>query len=57
MLQILETNPDVLLVHKEITEGEFELLNSREHLKEFFPIDYSKIPKGALPEVHYYEIL
>ena len=57
VLQIKEENPDVLLVHTEIPQGSFKLLSERGHLKEIFPVDYSKYPVGALPNVLYYEVL
>jgi hypothetical protein len=57
VLQILETSPEVVLLHEEIPQGSFELLLERGHLKQFFPVDYSKIPQGALPIIEYFEIL
>jgi hypothetical protein len=45
------------LLHEEIPQGSFELLLERGHLKQFFPVDYSKIPQGALPIIEYFEIL
>ncbi len=56
-LQILETNPDVMLLHHEISQDSFELLKERGHLNQIYPVDYTKIPQGLLPVFEFYEII
>jgi hypothetical protein len=57
VLQILEVNPEIMLLSQEISEGSFELMNERGHLNQIYPVDYSKIPQGVLPPVEFYEII
>jgi hypothetical protein len=57
VLQILEVNPEIMLLSQEISEGSFELMNERGHLNQIYLVDYSKIPQGVLPPVEFYEII